>query len=229
MADEPRRRLICLVTDRRRLCATLGKPINEWPTWLEEQMTAAVAAGIDLIQWRERDLDAGPSLAFIRGVSGRLPGLRSRLVVNDRLDVAVAAGAAGVHLRERSFAVSDARSLAPPGLLVGRSVHEGSAPESYRDASYVIAGTVLPSPSKPGGPLLGLDGLRRVVQAAGATPVLPIGGLTLGAVPELLAAGVSGFAAIGWFVPEGPERLDRFVQKQVAALRFAFDSWERGT
>ena len=219
------RPLICLVTDRRRLCSALRRPLGDWQAVLEAQMAGAVAGGIDLVQIRERDLDAGELRDFISRASGRVPGLLSKLVVNDRLDVALAAEAAGVHLRETSFAATDVRSVVPPGFLVGRSVHGSSPSESYRDASYVVAGAVFPTGTKTEThSMLGLDGLRRVVDRAGGVPVIAIGGLTATSVGDLVSSGAGGFAAIGWFVPEGPAAIDEFVKKQVSELRFAFDS-----
>src|SRR5262245_56851208 len=100
MAQKVGRPLICLVTDRRRLCASLGRPAGEWPDLLERQLAGALAGGVDLVQFREKDLHAGEAVEFLREAAQRLPGLLHRLVVNDRLDVALSTQAAGVHLPE---------------------------------------------------------------------------------------------------------------------------------
>src|SRR5262245_1039256 len=126
--------ILCLVTDRRRLAkaAGLGAPNEEL---LIQQIAGAVAAGIDLIQLRENDLEAGDLLRLVRRIVRDVPGAAGRLIVNDRLDVAMAGAAHGVHLKESSFDVGTARRLAPPPFLVGRSVHgpEGLAGKASQD------------------------------------------------------------------------------------------------
>jgi thiamine-phosphate pyrophosphorylase len=124
--------------------------------------------------------------------------------VNDRLDVALAAGAAGVHLRGDSVAPSRVRKIVPAGFIVGRSVHSvAEAMAAAPDVDYLIAGTIWPSPSKPpdraaAGPGL----LRRIARSAGV-PVLAIGGVTLERMPEIASAGAAGAAAIGLFMDRG--------------------------
>ena len=95
-------------------------------------------------------------------------GSQTRIIVNDRLDVAIAAGAAGVHLRSDSVPPANARALAPAGFLIGRSVHNAVDARRFGgDVDYLVAGTVWATPSKPAGHmLLGVDGLAAVVRAA---------------------------------------------------------------
>jgi thiamine-phosphate diphosphorylase len=197
----PRRPLVCLVTDRVRL---LGTPV------LDEAGMASIAAlageaaraGVALIQVREPDLPARQLSDLVRACCDAVAGTDARVLVNDRLDVALAAGAHGVHLRSASFPASEVRRLAPPAFVVGRSVHdaaEARAVAAGGDLDYLIAGTVFPTPSKPGARLLGLDGLRAVVEAAGV-PVLAIGGIASGDRAAAVAGtGAAGVAAIGLF------------------------------
>jgi thiamine-phosphate pyrophosphorylase len=197
--------LLCLVTDRRRT-----DPVA--------QARAAASAGIDLVQIRERDLEAAPLTALVRAVLAAVHGSGTRVVVNDRLDVAVAAGAHGVHLRADSFPVGAARQVGPPGFLVGRSVHSVDEALAASDADYLVAGTVFPTASKPGQPMhLGVEGLGRIA-AATRTPVLAIGGVTLDTAAAITRAGAAGIAAIGLFA--GPAPLDGVVR----TLRSQFDS-----
>src|SRR5207253_9045900 len=106
-------------------------------------------------------------------------GTAARFVVNDRLDVASACGAHGVHLRGDSISVGAARRLVPQAFLIGRSVHSVGEAHDAQGADYLVAGTVFRSQSKPeSDPLLGIDGLTAVVRAAAAAPVLAIGGVT---------------------------------------------------
>jgi len=121
-------------------------------------------------------------------------------MVNDRLDVALACGADGVHLRGDSIPAVRARSIAPPGFLIGRSVRDaGEAVAAAPHVNYLIAGTVFPTPSKPGlAGWLGVDGLAGICRAVGA-PVLAIGGVSLDRLPEVAGSGAAGVAAIGLF------------------------------
>jgi thiamine-phosphate diphosphorylase len=197
---------ICLITDRRQ-----RDPIA--------QARQAVAAGIDLIQIRERDLDSAALAALVRAVVRIARGNGStRVVVNDRLDVALACEADGVHLRADSIAAATVRSAAPKPFLVGRSVHTRDQAREAGPVDYLIAGTVFRTSSKPADvPLLGLDGLGAIVRAATA-PVLAIGGITVERVSEIAAAGAAGFAAIGLFA--GVEPLTSVAE----AARMRFDT-----
>ena len=179
--------MLCLVTDRRR-----RPPI--------EQAREAALAGIDLIHIRERDLETRDLASLVAGVVAATRGSATRVVVNDRVDVAIACGADGVHLREDSTPAIRVREAAPEGFLIGCSVHSpGGAAAAARGADYLVAGTVFPTTSKPGlTGLLGLDGLSAVATAVQA-PVLAIGGVSLARVADVAAAGAGGVAAIGLF------------------------------
>jgi thiamine-phosphate pyrophosphorylase len=169
----------------------------------------AVDAGVDLIQVRERDLEAAALAGCVTDLLTVTRGTATRIVVNDRLDVALACGADGVHLRADSVAIAAARRLAPLGFLVGRSVHTASEAADASDADYLIAGTVFPSPSKGlGYRLLGVDGLRAVVLAS-AVPVLAIGGISLDHLDSVAATGAAGVAAIGLFMQRAGAADDR--------------------
>lgn len=180
------------------------------------QARRAVDAGIALIQIRERDLEAAPLAALVSAVMACARGSATRVVVNDRLDVALACGADGVHLRGDSIPVADARRLAPAPFLIGRSVHSAAEAAAAAGADYLIAGTVFPTASKPGVAVLGSDGLRTIVRAS-AAPVLAIGGVTLERFAEIAATGAAGIAAIGLFH-------DASLHEIAAAARAAFDT-----
>lgn len=197
---------ICLVTDRGR-CDPIA------------QAEAAVDAGIDLIQIRERDLEASILRAFAGDVANRARGTPTLVVVNDRADVAVAAGAAGVHLRAGGPPVARIRALGPAGWIVGRSVHTVDEVQRHPTADYLIFGTVFPSASKGGvAPAQGIAALTAAVRVA-AAPVLAIGGVTIERAAQCVAAGAAGIAAIGLFLPEGraPEALG--AARAIRALR----------
>jgi thiamine-phosphate pyrophosphorylase len=193
---------LCLVTDRHRLAAG-ETSLASVRRCLLAQARFAVEAEIDLIQLRERDLPDAELSAIAADLLALTRGTRTRVVINDRVDVALACGADGVHLRGDSISVAAARRLVRHPLVIGRSVHSAAEAPAAAGADYVVAGTVFATPSKAGGGLLGVDGLRAVVQAV-AAPVLGIGGLTVERAGQVAEAGASGIAAIGLFI--GTER-----------------------
>ena len=223
---------LCLVTDRSRLPPPSPDELAHPPALgaLAERLTLAGQAGVDLLQIREPDLSAAELAALVRDVRTRLAetamGAAARLVVNERVDVALAAEADGVHLKSDSIPTALVRRFVPAGFLVGRSVHtvdEARAAEAD-GADYVIFGTVFPSGSKPRGHrTAGLDALAAVAQAV-RVPVLAIGGISLNTVAAAAEAGAGGVAAIGlFFDAAGPmdDLRGRLIQT-VAGLRNAF-------
>jgi thiamine-phosphate pyrophosphorylase len=169
----------------------------------------AVAAGIDFIQLREKDL----STAELLGLARSVPEAASRLVVNDRVDVAVAAGAGGVHLGGQSVPPAAVRRIVPAGFLVGVSCHSVSEviEAEGAGADYALLGPVFPTASKLkyGSPI----GLDVISSAAGRVriPVLALGGVTLERARSCVEAGAAGVAAISLFqqAPSVSERAQK--------------------
>ena len=193
---------LCLVTDRRRLAGG-DAPLERARRCLVSQIRSAAAAGVELVQIRERDLGARDLASLVRDAAAAVRGSRTKVVVNDRLDVALACGADGVHLRGDSIPVAAARQLAPAGFLIGRSVRTVAEAQAAVNADYLIAGTVFASVSKPAlEDPLGLEGLGAIVRAT-STPVLAIGGVTRARLADIQAAGAAGAAAIGLFLGAG--------------------------
>jgi thiamine-phosphate pyrophosphorylase len=218
------RAILCLVTDRRRLAARLSCPPDAVGDCLIAQVGAAAEAGVDLVHIREADLPAAALAALTRRIVARLGGTATRVVVSDRVDVALVTAAHGVHLKAASLSPLQARALAPPRWLIGASVHDRA--DVRPGADYLIAGTVKPTASKPEGtPLLGFDGLHEIAQAVHPVPVLGIGGLSAVDIPALRRAGAAGLAGIDVFLPDAPGgRLVESVHRAVARLRLGFDS-----
>jgi thiamine-phosphate pyrophosphorylase len=152
---------------------------------------AAVACGADAVQLREKDLADGDLLALARRLREVTRG--ALLVVNGPLDVALAAGADGVHLPEDAPPVSRPRE----DLLLGRSVHslEAARRAEAEGADYLIAGPVYETRSHPGGALAGPALIQETARAV-RVPVLAIGGVTPERVEEVVRAGASGVAVI---------------------------------
>jgi thiamine-phosphate diphosphorylase len=196
--------ILCLVTDRRRLGGTVDAVVD--------QARSAVAARVDLLQIREPDLAAADLAALVIRVVEVVRGSTTRVLVNDRLDIALTSGAHGVHLRSDSMDPSVARQIGLPPFLIGRSVHSAEEARAATGADYLIAGTVFPTASKPDvRRLLGVEGLRAIVAATSA-PVLAIGGLTAENLGDVAAAGAAGAAAIGLLASREPAAMRERVE-----------------
>ncbi len=214
--------LVCVVSDRTRLASAAGREVDG----LIERLSLAAQAGADLVQIREPDLPSRVLYDVVRRTIEAAGSTASRILVSDRVDVALAAGAHGVHLKAESMETAAVRALVPEGFLVGRSVH--AAPEAVTaaegGADYLIFGTVLPTRSKPSKqPTAGLAALQAAV-AAVRVPVLGIGGMTVDAAPDVARTGAAGIAAIGLFAePAGrAAQVLEVLKATVAAVRQGF-------
>lgn len=215
--------VFCYVTDRRGLPGiSANAPCEESLAALCGAIAAAAAAGISWIQLREKDLSAKDCSSLVRAVLAacRTSPSSPRIVVNDRLDVAIAERAGGVHLGEHSVPASEARRLidnlraVPPAsyashfladFTVGVSCHSIASAKAAAAAcaDYIFFGPVFATPSKvEHGPPQGLTRLTEVCRAV-AIPVLAIGGITAENASTCLHAGASGIAAIRLFQDSG--------------------------
>jgi thiamine-phosphate pyrophosphorylase len=170
---------------------------------LVRQVQRAVAAGVDFVQLRRRGLPARDLESLARRLLDVARGTGSRILVNGRLDVALAVGASGVHLPADGLPTSRVRKAAPPDFVVSRSTHvPGEVERAFREgASFVVFGPIFPTPSKPGHPGVGLDALREAVAAA-PVPVYALGGVTPERVEQIACAGAHGVAGISVFERE---------------------------
>lgn len=191
MARLPETRpLLYYITDRKTV------PAGDLLARIEQ----GIAAGIDFIQIRERDLDTRSLLAQVEAAVARARGGATRLLVNDRLDVALAAGADGVHLPAQGFPVADVRRQYP-ALLVGASCHnlEELRRAEGGGADFAVFGPVYETASKKAyGSPLGVEKLAEAVRAA-RIPVLALGGINEQNAGACLRAGAAGLAAISLF------------------------------
>jgi thiamine-phosphate pyrophosphorylase len=156
----------------------------------------AAADGVELIQIREKDLNARELLELVwSGV--RAVNLRAtRIVVNGRADIALAGNAHGVQLPSGSIPVREWRRVLPPDFLIGVSCHSLPEIQEASGADFLVYGPVFSSPGK--GPAVGLDALRRAVEAT-TTPVFALGGITTENAAACLDAGAAGIAGIRLF------------------------------
>jgi thiamine-phosphate pyrophosphorylase len=157
---------------------------------------AALRGGARWIQLRDKASTTRRLAALARDVGERVRAHGGVFILNDRLDVALAVGAHGVHLGQDDLPLPEARRLAP-GLLIGASTHslaQALAAEA-EGADYVALGSVFPTGSKAGFELVGLE-LLRTVKRRLLVPLVAIGGITLERVPAVASAGADGVAVI---------------------------------
>ncbi len=184
---------VLLVTDPRLLRG------REWVS----VCAAAVRGGATAVQVRHTSAPAREVADLTRTLIDALP---VPVLVNDRLDVALAVGAAGVHLGADDVPVALARRIVPEGFLIGASVGTAGEVEGGAGADYWGVGPVHQTATKEAGPPLGLEGFNNIVAQAGGTPCVGIGGVTPADVPGVIAAGGVGVAVVsGILGAEDPE------------------------
>ena len=181
--------IVMLVTDRH-LCGDRK---------LDEVVAVAVDGGVNVVQLREKVLP-GADLYHLATKLRAAVGTRALLLVNERIDVALAAGADGVQLGADGIPCEVARGLLPEHLI-GRSVHDTAraADAVAKGADLLLVGTMFASRSHPGTPPNGPTLLRKIA-AMTATPLIGIGGITAGNAAQVIAAGASGVAVISEIV-----------------------------
>ena len=193
-----------MITDRR-----VQTPDQEL-TSLIDLAARAAAAGVDMVQVRERDLSARDVFQLTEAISTAIRGTETRVLINDRADIAACAGA-GVHLTTRSLTAAVVRKAFGHDLLVGVSTHTiDEAEAAERDgADFVVFGPVFETASKKEyGEPVGLEALGRAA-ARLRIPVLALGGINISNFVQALDAGASGVAGISMFSKK--QNLNRLV------------------
>jgi thiamine-phosphate pyrophosphorylase len=175
---------------------------------LIERTAAAVRGGATCVQLRLKNAMPREVVDIARAL---IAAVNVPVIVNDRADIALAAGAAGVHVGETDLPVVAIRRFAPAGFVIGASLGGERELENAKDADYVGIGPLFSSGSKlDAGDALGIDGFRRLA-ALCELPAIAIGGITLDRVPQIMDAGAAGVAAINAIFkgadPEGATRL----------------------
>lgn len=190
--------LVYLITDRQMMPRQSRSPE---PAGLIDFLRAALAAGVDLIQLRERDLSARAVLTLADVIAPLAEQTGAAILINDRADVAACAGT-GVHLTTRSMKANAVRRAFGEHMLIGASTHnlaEARAAAS-EGADFIVFGPVFETESKKAyGPPVGLAALQEVAEQL-TVPVIALGGIKPNNFPDALRAGVAGIAAISMFV-----------------------------
>lgn len=181
---------------------------------------AFMDGGARILQIRAKTLPSGAFLTLCDNTVRLAEPYAATVIVNDRADLAVMAGAAGVHVGQDDLDVASVRRILPAGAIVGRSTH---TVEQFDDAlrepvSYVAVGPVFGTRSKSSGYTpIGVEFVRQAVARAGGRPVVAIGGITRDTAPDVIAAGAAAVAIIGDLLSTG-DPAGR-VREVLAALR----------
>ncbi len=164
---------------------------------LADFVAACISGGVDVVQLREKQLEARALLGRAKLVGDVCRAEGVPFVLNDRPDLALEAGADGVHVGQDDAPVALARRILGPDAIVGLSTHgpDDLAAAASEDVTYISAGPVEPTPTKPGRPGTGL-GYATEASTRAAVPVFVTGGVTPERIPELVAAGVRHFVVV---------------------------------
>ena len=179
---------LLVVTDRHQ---TKGRS-------LVPLLQRVLTAGISAIQLRERDLSARELVTLAREVQAVMASSKSQLLINDRVDVALALEGVGVHLRSNSLPLSVARQMLGAQRLLGISVHavEEAVEAEAQGADYIVLGPIYETPSKQMfGPPLGIHALEKACKLV-RVPIFGIGGVTVARAREMRGVGAFGVAVI---------------------------------
>jgi thiamine-phosphate pyrophosphorylase len=159
---------------------------------LEGFLDRALGGGVDIVQLRHKGLEAGAELRYLETFRRACDKHGALLAVNDRADVAYAAGADVLHLGQDDLPASVARQICGPGIVIGLSSHDeqqAAAAAARPEADYYCTGPVWPTPTKPGRPAPGLALVRFAAGLGGGRPWFAIGGIDQGNLSQVLDAG----------------------------------------
>ena len=200
-----------------------------------EIVREAVAGGATCVQLREKNCGTREFLEEARAVQAALRGTGVPLIVNDRVDVALAVGADGVHLGQQDMPIAEVRRLGPPGWIIGISAEcvEDAIRAEREGADYLGVSPVFATPTKTDtAHPLGLAGLRQM-RAATKLPLVAIGGIHAGNAREVIRAGADGLAVVSAIVSaDSPREAAGRLKREIEAARnydiYKYHNWLNG-
>lgn len=209
MTDQPIDYTLYLVTDRG---LSLGRPTPE-------VVKDALQGGVTCVQLREKNCSTREFIAEARALKALLCDTGVPLFINDRVDVALAVGADGVHLGQSDMPIGDARRLLPPGTLVGISAEslDEAVTAAKEGADYIGIGPVFATRTKTDtAPPMGPEGVREIREAVGI-PIVGIGGIGPDNAAEVIAAGADGVSVVSAIVSApDPKDAARSLKKAIS-------------
>jgi thiamine-phosphate pyrophosphorylase len=170
--------------------------------------------GVDIVQLREKEMEAGPLVKFAEVTRRRTSEFGALFIINDRVDVALAAGADGVHLGQDDLPDEEARRQIGSAALIGLSTHseEQVLQAAASEADYIAVGPVHETPTKPGRPVVGYE-LVRFAAEKSPRPFFAIGGIDLSNLQEVIEAGARRVAVLRALTEaEDPEAVARQIK-----------------
>jgi thiamine-phosphate pyrophosphorylase len=183
----------------------------------DEFLHAALGGGVDIVQLRCKDTDDDRIVAAARRFAGVCAEHGALLIVNDRPDLALAAGADGVHVGQDDVSIARARAIVGEGRLVGLSTHSPAQIDAAAAADYIGVGPVHETPTKAGRPAVGLELVRYAATNAGV-PFFAIGGIDTANVGAVCAAGAERVAVVRALVDaEDPQAVARELRAATGA------------
>ena len=202
---------------------------------LLDQIDKAVAGGVDMVQLRDKEQPACDVLELAVAIKDAING-RALFLVNDRADVALAAGADGVQLGELALPPAAARRIMGPDCLIGRSVHsqDGAVAAQAQGPDFLIVGAMFPTTTHPGvnpaGPGLLRDISRQMERSGRDVPLIGIGGINESNVGAVMRAGATGVAVITSILGalDTGEAAERLKREMLNSLDTAAAAPERG-
>jgi thiamine-phosphate pyrophosphorylase len=193
-----------------RLYAIVDAGVAARAGWTPPDLARAyLDGGARLLQLRAAGVDGATQLDWCQKIIRLATPLGARLIVNDRCDLVLMAGAVGVHLGQHDLPIVAARRLLGPTALIGLSTHgEHDARQVdaavRQTASYLAVGPIYDTRTKDTGyAAVGLEAVRRISMVAGTLPVVAIGGITLSTAPDVIAAGATSVAVIADLLADG--------------------------
>lgn len=202
---------------RLYLCTDSRASLDDFSAFIE----AAYAGGVDIIQLRDKQIDALSELRFLTVLREAALRHDALFAVNDRADIAAVSGADVVHIGQDDLPVDAARQVVGPEVLIGRSTHSLAQAQEARaaDTDYYCIGPVWATPTKQGRPAVGVDAVRQVAEQSDDKPWFAIGGVSAENLHEVMAAGATRAVVVRAITQADDPRAAAAALRDALALR----------